>query len=261
MTTTLVMSLGIRQIVYKAEYSSNTYELKTNPRILVGDSHAAQLDLNQTTELSIQGSGLTLLNLVLDNTHIFLDSSKTLIATIWHQNLVTQEAASFNQKTQFWSTLKSLPFNANISRIQMSNPSIWSLIGALALKRSQLNNSGTCFEGTFEPTKAPGPEFKTTPNPYQHHLQINPKLLKCPANILFLVSPTNPNNYQNKKALESVTNDFLKSIPTHDHISILDLRLSHFPDSCWRDWHHLNCKGSRIVSEAVEIRLSELNWN
>lgn len=260
--TTLALSLCVRQIIYAVEDAPNTYQLKSNPRILVGDSHAAQLDLDKSSELSIQGSSLTLLNLILDNAPIFLDSSKTIIATIWHQNLVKQHSPTFNQKIQFWSALMSLPFSIEINQTYInSSPSVWSKIGLLALKRSQLNNSGTCFEGTFEYQKALDPRFKITQDSSQIHLNIIPKLQNCPANVLLVVSPNNPNNYENKEALVSITDNFLTRIPKANHISVLDLRHLQFPDSCWRDWHHLNCKGSRIVSEAVEARLSELNWN
>ena len=259
--TILAISSGTRQIIWELEHEKNTLQLRQSRRILVGDSHAAQLHLAKTTELSINGSSLSLLGFVLENTSIFLDSNKTLIISVWHQNLVHQGPTNFNQKIQFWSALMSLPFEAKTNHIGFSTPNIWRLIGSLALQRSHLNNSGTCFEGTFSPNKAPDPNFKTTVKAKPLDDNITASLHNCPANILFLISPTNPNNYQNKNKLMSVTDQFLTSIPSDEHIAVLDLRTLSFPDSCWRDWHHLNCHGSQTVSTAVESKLSELDWN
>lgn len=230
--------------------------------ILLGDSHAAQLDLPNCHEISAAGSSLYLPYFFLKKNAPSIPKEKVICISLWHENLNTD---SEHSSLGNFSGVKGLKKYAEASTILgiehlLELPKFKSrilfLLASLSFQSSILNNTGTCFEGRFKGEIDFSFAEKSFNSKNRAITAINSIAKRHGLKLLWVISPQISTS---SKAIQE-KNSIIDSILTPDlsrNVQILDLRKLELPMSSFRDMHHINCDSRDTINYLFKRKLTE----
>lgn len=231
--------------------------------ILLGDSHAAQLDFPYTHEISSAGTSLYLPYFFLRQYAHRLPKRKVICISLWHENINTScEAESFGvfrgaKALKTYATSSTVFGFQHLQELPDIKSKMLYLISALGLHRSPLNNTGTCFEGNINRKF----DFTYAEKPFNTESQVVNEINQMAAhhdiNLLWIISPqiaTTSNTIEKKN---SIIDSLLAPNATRN-IQILDLRQLNLPTSAFRDNHHINCNPRDTINKLFTQKLIEI---
>ena len=232
----------------------------SNP-ILLGDSHAAQLDLTDVHEISSEGSSLFLpLHFLMKYRHQ-LAKDKSLLISVWHQNITSKQEEISNgvskpsHSIKMFSEASTILGLTPITSLHASNSKLLYACGFLGIHRNILDGSGTCFEGQTD--KIPQPSLENFRGVYRNQSaieQINLIAAEDSLNLVWIISPE-IREYSNHYAQLNQQLDSLLNLHSSPNIKVLDLRELDLPLNHFRDEHHINCKPKELIDSLVRESL------
>lgn len=260
----LVIAVFICATVYKKYCSKTLEEVISNQNpILLGDSHAAQLDLTNVHEISSEGSSLFIPLEFLRRFGDELPEEKTILISVWHQNIVAKQEEISRGISSASHTLKmfaeaSTVFDLSTIRdLKTFKSKLLYFCGYLGIHRNILDGSGTCFEREIQ--KVPTPKLTKRRGAVSRISaieEINRLVQEDNLRVLWIISPEIKELSHHYTTL-NLQLDSLLALNTNPNVSVLDLRSLSLPLDNFRDEHHINCKPKALIDSLVRDALNQ----
>lgn len=260
----LMIAVFICATVHKKHCSKTLEEVISNQNpILLGDSHAAQLDLTNVHEISSEGSSLFIPLEFLRRFGGELPEEKTILISVWHQNITAKQEEISRGISSASHTLKmfaeaSTIFGLSAIRDLLTFKSkLLYCCSYLGIHRNILDGSGTCFEREIQ--KVPTPNLTTSRGVVSQIStieEINRLAQEDNLKILWVISPEIKELSQHYASLNRQLDSLLNLNP-NPNVSVLDLRSLSLPLDYFRDEHHINCKPKALIDSLVHDALNQ----
>ena len=260
----LVIAVFICATVHKKHCSKSLEEVISdqNP-ILLGDSHAAQLDLTNVHEVSSEGSSLFIPLEFVRRYGGELPEEKTILISVWHQNITANQeeisrgisSASHSLK-MFAETSTVFDFSA-IYNLPTFKSKLLYFCGYLGIHHNILDGSGTCFESELQ--KMPTPKLtkrRSVVSRISAIEEINRLAKEDNLRIMWVISPE-IKDLTHHYATLNLQLDSLLTLNKNPNVSVLDLRSLNLPLDYFRDEHHINCKPKALIDSLVRDAINQ----
>lgn len=258
LATALLAAVFISSSIHKASCMKFMKQaLASSNPILLGDSHAAQLDLKNVHEISSEGSSLFLPLQFLTTYRNQLAKDKPLLISVWHQNVTSRSEEISNGISKPSHSLKMFSEGSTLlglrplGSLQTFKSKLLYVFGFLGIHRSLLDGSGTCFEGRVDNIPKPNLENSRGVHLNKSAIEkINAIASEDSLNLIWIISPEirelSVHYAKINQQLDSLLN--LQSRP---NVKVLDLRELDLPLNHFRDEHHINCKPQALIDSLV----------
>lgn len=254
----LLLTVFIVSFSYKKHCENTVLTLLQSPRaLLIGDSHAQQLDLTETDKISCGGSSLYLPLAFLEKYRAEIPKNKPILISVWHNNISQRQenisigerppAGSLDMFSDASSFLNFSPF----WRLESFKARLLFITAYLSVHHNILDDHFECFIEELEAIpKSQLPEYSAPEIPESAIEKINCIAKSEHLRLLWVISPElkalSSHYAEANLALDSILN--LHRTP---NIKILDLRVLDLPFNHFRDEHHINCKAQAIIDSLV----------
>lgn len=260
----LVIAVFICATIHKKHCSKPLEEVISNQDpILLGDSHAAQLDLKNVHEISSEGSSLFIPLEFLRHYGGDLLEEKPILISVWHQNITAKQEeisrgiSSASHSLKMFAETSTVFDLSAIDHFPTFKSKLLYFCGYLGIHRNILNGSGTCFESEIQ--KIPTPKLTK-----RRHVvcsisaieEINRLAREHNLRILWVISPE-IKELSHHYATLNMQLDSLLNLNPNPNLSILDLRTLSLPLDYFRDEHHINCKPKALIDSLVRDALNQ----